>query len=115
MRFGEHLKSLRIKAGMTMSEVASELGMSVAYWSDVENFRRNPFQGEKLKGVAELFGEEIDHLQRLADSGRTKVSIDLPHLSPRKADMIVHFARVIDALSEEEVDKIDQLLTRRGQ
>ena len=45
LTFGDYLRVLRINASLKMREAAESIGISVPYWSDVENGKRNPFNG----------------------------------------------------------------------
>ena len=112
MTFGAYLRALRIDAGFRMVDAATEVRVSVPYWSDIENERRNPFKGELLDRVVKLFKDSADEkkLRELARVGGTKISISLVRKSPRQADLIVRFARVIDDLDEGQLDKLDTIL-----
>lgn len=63
-RFGEKLKSLRTKSGMTLQEVATALGHSAhGYISELEAGKKQPTVALVLR-VAELFGVTTDELLR---------------------------------------------------
>lgn len=98
---------------MTLSAAARGIGVSVPYWSDVEHGRRNPFTGEKLEAAARMLEADFDELHRLALSARRSVQIPLAERSPKQADLIVTFARTIDALTEPDLDEIHRILVRR--
>ncbi len=112
MEFGERLRQLRAARRMTLSAAARGIGVSVPYWSDVENGRRNPFTGAKLRAAARLLGADFGELERLALSARRSVEIPLADRSPKRAELIVAFARSIDGLSEPDLDEIHRILER---
>lgn len=112
--FGSRLRELRISKRLTMSAAARALGVSVPYWSDVENGRRNPFTGAKLLSAARILGADLDELERLAFAQRGSVEIPLAHRSPRRADLIVSFARTVDELGDAELEAIERILERRS-
>ena len=55
MKLGEEIRDRRLALKFTLTEVAMELGLSKAYWSDVENGRRIPTVGT-LKKFCGTFG-----------------------------------------------------------
>ena len=63
-RFGEKLRALRKRHGMTLQEVAAALGYSAhAHISVLENGKKQPTAAVVLK-VAQLFGVTTDQLLR---------------------------------------------------
>lgn len=63
-RFGEKLRTLRQRHGMTMRDLAEKLGLGThGYIGDLESGRRQPSLELALK-VAELFGVTVDQLAR---------------------------------------------------
>ncbi len=63
-RFGEKLRALRQRHGMTMRELADRLGLGThGYIGDLESGRRQPSLELALQ-VAELFGVTVDQLAK---------------------------------------------------
>jgi transcriptional regulator with XRE-family HTH domain len=63
-RFGEKLRSLRVSRGMTLSELAAELGHKThSYLSELEAGKKIPTV-EFVLNVAHLFGVTTDELLR---------------------------------------------------
>jgi transcriptional regulator with XRE-family HTH domain len=63
-RFGEKLRTLRKRSGMTMRELAYELGLrSHGYIGDLEKGRRKPSLELAIK-MADLFELSLDQLAR---------------------------------------------------
>jgi transcriptional regulator with XRE-family HTH domain len=63
-RFGEKLRTLRQRQGLTMREVADKLGLSThGYIGDLESGRRQPSL-ELATRIADLFGVTVDQLAR---------------------------------------------------
>jgi transcriptional regulator with XRE-family HTH domain len=54
--FGDFIKGKRLNhpKEFTITQMAQHLGVSRAFYCDVENKRRGPFSGEKLELLAEL-------------------------------------------------------------
>ena len=63
-RFGEKLRTLRLQRGMTVRELAVELGYrGHSHISDIEQGKREPRMGFVVK-VADLFHVSTDQLLR---------------------------------------------------
>ena len=65
LKFGEYIKSKRLEKGISLRELASKVGISPSYMSDIEKGRRNAPNKEKVDKIAEaLFysEEEINEL-----------------------------------------------------
>jgi transcriptional regulator with XRE-family HTH domain len=61
-RFGEKLRTLRIQRGMTLKELALELGLSAhGYISELESGKKKPTT-EFVLNVARLFDVSTDQL-----------------------------------------------------
>lgn len=66
MTFGQWLTQSRRDTRVRLADVASALGCSVSYVSDVEHGRRNPFDAPKLRVLAEAFGVPFADVLELA-------------------------------------------------
>lgn len=63
-RFGEKLHTLRVRRGMTLKELATELGLSAhGYISELEAGKKVP-TAELALNVARLFGVTTDELMK---------------------------------------------------
>jgi len=63
-RFGEKLRALRQRHGMTMRDLADRLNLGThGYIGDLESGRRQPSLELALQ-IAELFGVTVDQLAR---------------------------------------------------
>jgi len=63
-RFGEKLRALRMRHGMTMRDLADKLGLGThGYIGDLESGRRQPSLEFALQ-IAELFGVTVDQLAK---------------------------------------------------
>lgn len=79
IRFGDFVKVKRLKEGITLKTMAKKLHLSIAYWSDIENNRRNPINDklEMLIKIFDLSTKEQHLLYDLAGKARKEVSPDL--------------------------------------
>ena len=80
--FGDYVKSLRKKhpQEFTITQVAEHLGVSRAFYCDVENKRRAPFDGKKMEMLAEfldLTEEETATLYDLASHYKGNLPYDI--------------------------------------
>ncbi|NJO08165.1 MAG: helix-turn-helix transcriptional regulator [Chloroflexaceae bacterium] len=62
-RFGEKLKMLRERAGMTQQDLANQLGFSRYHVSGLEIGRKHPHVQLTVK-IADIFGVTVDQLVR---------------------------------------------------
>jgi transcriptional regulator with XRE-family HTH domain len=80
MRFGDYIRQKRVEnpREITMQDVATHLGVSLPYVSEVEKNRRNPFDGEKLEALADFLDmSEADKAKMYDLAGRESQAI--PH------------------------------------
>lgn len=80
MNFGEYIKSKRLEKGISLRELASKIGISPSYMSDIEKGRRNAPNKEKVDKIAEVLfysEEEIEKLHDLAGLSKNTISTDL--------------------------------------
>ena len=54
--FGDEMRQQRVRAGKTMQDVAREIGVSIAYVSDVERGHRAPLNREQILKAATVLG-----------------------------------------------------------
>lgn len=113
--FGEQFRELRKNAGKSMGEVARYLGVSVTYISDVERSNRAPFTDERIYSAAEFMGFDPEPLRDLAAAyhGAYELPIN-KDTSPQAHQVGASLMRNWTALSEEELDKIADVLHRRA-
>lgn len=57
-RFGVEMREARTKAGLTLRHVASVLGVSVPFLSDVEHGRRKPLRRELIDKLVAIVGSK---------------------------------------------------------
>ena len=48
LKFGEYIKSKRLEKGISLRELASKVGITPTYMSDIEKGRRNAPNKEKV-------------------------------------------------------------------
>lgn len=80
-KFGDFIAERRKARGIGLRTMADLMGISAAYWSDIEKGRRNPPAMDKIEEVArilELSQEEVEHIIDLAADDRGEIPMDLP-------------------------------------
>jgi transcriptional regulator with XRE-family HTH domain len=116
--FGRELRRLRCGAGLTLVDVADEMGWSIVYLSDIERSRRNPPSPRDIEKLLRIIGS-IDMLPvmlRLAVEERKSIEIPIDRSSDVEVnDMLVALARQVGegALDREVAKKIQELLKKQ--
>ena len=61
---GQALKELRLKAGLSLRELADKAKVTAPFLSDVELGRRFPSEGTLLADLAKAFAIDVDELKK---------------------------------------------------
>jgi transcriptional regulator with XRE-family HTH domain len=83
LHFGEYIKKKRKERELTIVEVSDYIGMAKSQYSDIENQRRPPFDGEKMELFAEFLNlseEETALLFDIASNENRYVPYDLQEI-----------------------------------
>lgn len=117
--FGRYLTQKREERRITLRNMATMLGVSAPYLSDVEHDRRNPLEMQKLKSamkILELSEADQEELLDLAGRGRNTVAPDLPEYIMERSyvSSALRRARDMGASEEEWLQFVEQLEKRRG-
>lgn len=115
-KFGQMVRSQRLKHDMLMNEMASRLKCSPSYLSAVE-FGRRAVPKDWPAEIAKILGlssEESRTLEAVATDStsrsRGSVTVSLDELTPLQEEVAIQFARKIKELSTEELNRIRQQL-----
>jgi transcriptional regulator with XRE-family HTH domain len=107
--FGERLRTLRAERGLTLKEMAGELGVSPTYLSALEHGRRGRPNWGFVQRVIQYFNviwDDAEDLQRLADVSHPRVVIDTAGLSPQATLLANRLARDIAGLPPERIEAL---------
>lgn len=107
--FGERVRALRARKGVSQKEMAEALGLSPAYLSALEHGRRGAPSWalvQKIVGYFNVIWDEAEELQRLADSSHPRVVVDTTGLSVEATLLANHLAANIDRLSDEDIAEL---------
>lgn len=112
--FGKELRKLRIDHDELLKDMASNLGVTVAYLSAVENGKREVPDTwiDVLREKYQLSSDELAILQSLAYEGKNSLKIDLSKIQSEERELALAFARSFKSLSDEEMKEIRKILGR---
>ncbi len=111
--FGQAMRELRQRKGVTQRVLAKAIGVTPAYLSALEHGHRGRPTFELLQRIAGYFNiiwDEADDLFRLADTSDPKVVIDTSGLPPDYTLLANQLSKRIRTLTPEMVEEINKLL-----
>lgn len=115
--FGERVRALRDKRGVTLKEMADELHISSAYLSALEHGKRGRPSPQLIRQICGYFGiiwEEAEELERLAGLSHPKITVDTAGLSPQATELANRLANAIHTLDQESIARLLDVLGQRG-
>lgn len=130
--FGQRLRHLRAERGLTLKQMAADLGVSPAYLSALEHGHRGRPNRRFVHRVCQalnIIWDDAEELQRLADLSHPRVTVDTSGLSPEATEFANRLAERIGTLdeatlhrwlrdlrarTEENTDRPDERRTRTG-
>ena len=115
---GDFIAQKRIEKGITLRDMASRLGVTAPYLSDVEKDRRNPFDMDKLTllaSILQLAPEENAQMLDLVGKKRNSVAPDLPEYIMERdyVSAALRTARDLNAGEEEWLRFVEALKNER--
>lgn len=111
MKAGAMIRAARLAKRLTMGELASELGVSVSYISEVEHGRRHLAHGiaEPLAARLELSAQEL-----LAATARERGNVSLPTKSAEQREFMAVLARQWESLAPADLAALRDQLLKKG-
>ena len=100
--FGQLLRDKRIAKGFSLRKFAKLVDVSPTYLSQVEQANVDPPTAERVKRMAELFGENADEWIALAG----RVPEDLPEIIQKQPTEIPELLREASGLTPEQLQKL---------
>ena len=110
--FGPRLREARRSAGKTLEDVASHLGVSIPYVSDIERGNRAPLSNAKISVVAAFLGTDAEDLICAAAESRGSFDLD-PLQSPMHRETGAVLMRGWSELSGEDLENIRAIVNKR--
>ena len=111
--FGARIRALRDERGISLKQMAEDLGISAAYLSAMEHGKRprpRPNLVRQICGYFNVIWDDADELQALAQRWRPKVAIDTGGLSPKATELANLLAQRIADLPEERLEAMIAML-----
>lgn len=114
--FGKVSRKLRIDYQMTLKDMAEKLGTSSAYVSSIEVGKKVLTENIIGKYIEILCKNDNDknELLQAADDTISKVNIELENIDKNSRGLVIQFARKLDDLSNNDIEKIRRILNRNG-
>ncbi|WP_331372673.1 helix-turn-helix domain-containing protein [Sinorhizobium chiapasense] len=113
--FGEAMRELRRRKGVSQKQMAAAIGVSAAYLSALEHGKRGAPSFDFLQRVAGYFNviwDEADELFRIADISDPKVVLDTSGLPPGHTAFANRLGGQIRGLSEETIRALEDILEK---
>lgn len=113
MNFGEYVKEKRMEKGISLRQLASKIGISPSYMSDIEKGRRYAPDKEKLEQLQKLLFVNEDEIQKfydLAGLSRNEVPQDLPDYIINNDKIKVLLRKTKDSKEDDLLDNINYLI-----
>jgi transcriptional regulator with XRE-family HTH domain len=116
--FGERMRKMRAERGITLKEMASDIGVSSAYLSALEHGKRGRPGWHLLQRIISYFNiiwDEAEDVVRLARISHPRVVIDTSGLEPQATELANRLADDISNLDVKELVELLAVLNRKKQ
>lgn len=114
--FGARIRRLRAKRGISLKQMARDLGVSSAYLSALEHGHRGrPAPGliQQMAGYFSLIWDEVEEIKRLAQLSHPRVVVDTSGLHEKATLAANLLAERVGDFEETELDSLVAMLTQR--
>ena len=111
--FGNRLRELRDAKGVTLTQMAADLGVSNAYLSALERGHRGrPGPGfvMQVTGYFDLIWDDAEALKELARLSHPRVAVDTANLSPDATELANRLAEGIGELDDATIGRMLQMV-----
>ncbi len=107
--FGEKMRELRKRQGVTQTQMAQALGVTSAYLSALEHGHRSRPSWYLVQGIDQFFNliwDEAEEIERLANLSHPRVAIDTVGLSAEATELANLLSTKISDLDEDQIKAI---------
>lgn len=107
--FGQKMRELRKRQGVTQKQMARALGVSSAYLSALEHGHRSRPSWYLVQGINQFFNliwDEAEEIERLANLSHPRVAIDTVDLSAEATELANLLASRMSRLSDDQIRSI---------
>lgn len=116
--FGERMRKMRAERGITLKQMASEIGVSSAYLSALEHGKRGRPGWHLLQRIISYFNiiwDEAEDVVRLARISHPRVVIDTSGLEPQATELANRLADDVSSLDPKDLAEMLAVLNRKKQ
>lgn len=116
-QLGIFLRKLRLDTGEIMKEMAEKLDVSSSFLSAVENGKKKMPDSwyDAIINLYDLDREKQDELITAIEESQKSVEINLEDLSREKKRLAFSFARELENMNKDEVDKMKNFFNKDGE
>jgi transcriptional regulator with XRE-family HTH domain len=107
--FGARLRALRQERGITLRQMARDIGVSGAYLSALEHGKRSRPSWHLVQRIITYFNiiwDDAEDLARLARLSHPKITIDTAGLSPEATELANRLAQALPRMDETQIRKL---------
>ena len=115
--FGRRMREMRTERGVTLTQMAEQIGVSAAYLSALEHGKRGQPTWMMLQRIMAYFNviwDEAEELQRLAELSDPKITIDTGGMTPEATELANRLAADIGRLSAEDLSFLKTEVMKRA-
>ena len=114
--FGKELRKLRLDHDEYLKNMADKLKVSVAYLSAVETGKRKIPDDfiSKIITAYNLTDKDANLLNNLKEISASEVRVPLTDKTMKQKEAILSFAKAINEIDNEELDKIMRIMNGKG-
>ena len=116
--FGETMRTLRLRKGVSQKDMARAIGVSPAYLSALEHGHKGKPSFDFLQRVAGYFNiiwDEAEALFSLAEASDPRVVLDTAGLPADYTAFANRLSRRLRSLSPEDIAAMDAILGKEGE
>lgn len=114
-RLGDFLRSIRMKANISLRKMANDLGISPAFLSAVENGKKK-MPDSWFALVPDTYGlsdGEVNEFKDIAYESFDTVELNIAKASENNKKLAIRFARRFDDIDEKTSEELLELLEKR--
>ncbi len=112
--FGKFLRNLRMDEGELLLDMAAKLEVSPAFLSGVENGKRKIPEGW-LSKITSLYGLSEEKFLQMKDcfyDSNNEIEIGLDDLRKNQRNLAIAFARKLESISDDDIERIQKVLNK---
>jgi transcriptional regulator with XRE-family HTH domain len=110
MLFGEVIRQQRQRAGLSLANLAAQLGVTKVYVSDVERGLRKPFTQQRIREVAKVLDLDPEELSRLAARSREYVTLPTDGCCKAKVQLAGTLGHVWPSMTAEHAERVQEAI-----